>query len=54
MFRHGVTFISGGLGVDTVVWLVSSPLSMFVGQKMLRNPHNKAEAKNGYLLVCAF
>jgi hypothetical protein len=29
----------------TVVWLVSAPLSMFVEQKMVRNPHNKDEAK---------
>jgi hypothetical protein len=35
--------------LPTVVWLVnaSTPFSMSVHQKLVPNPHNKAEAKKG-------
>jgi hypothetical protein len=33
--------------LTTVVWLVSAPFSMFVHQKLVRNPHNNAETKKG-------
>jgi hypothetical protein len=31
----------------TVLWLVSAPFSMFAVKKVVRNPHNFAEAKKG-------
>jgi hypothetical protein len=37
--------------ITTVAWLVSAPFSMFVHQKVVRNPHNFAEAKKGYFLA---
>jgi hypothetical protein len=40
------------LALCTVVWLVSAPFSMFVHQKVVRNPHNFAEAKKGHFLAC--
>jgi hypothetical protein len=33
--------------VTTIVWLVSAPISMFVNQKVVRNPYTFAEAKKG-------
>jgi hypothetical protein len=35
----------------TLFWLLSAPFSMVVEQEMVRNPHNKAEAKKGYFLA---
>jgi hypothetical protein len=35
----------------TVVWLVSTSFSMFAHQKVVRNPHNFAEAQKGYFLA---
>jgi hypothetical protein len=34
-----------------VLWLVSAPFSMFVHQKVVRIPHNNAEAKKRYFMA---
>jgi hypothetical protein len=42
--------------LSNVVWLVSAPFSMFVHQKVVRIPHNNAEAKKkgiSWPLICS-